>query len=311
MDKFRKSDLGKDELIELILNENFGENRNWQPPKLVRTVGPFTPNAFDEFYEELKNAIATMASSLNGKSKDELAILWSKKNNDTSLNHSAAGRNAYYRSKEFTKRKPSWLAGGFGHPDYVADFRYWGQMTSYSIDEVVALIVGVEPTHISTKRLDAWQASWQLDTSYPSIQYLIKQRKLIRNIFSENYAFGLSVDKEELKQRIDQIELDVDDRFYAELEKFYPNKSGRKRKLTKQVEDSSENFDIRERASMLKMIIAMAVDGYAYKIDLERSSIPKEIADALDQMGISLDLDTIRKYLKEGRDILPKDYKQE
>jgi hypothetical protein len=259
----------------------------------------------------LKNAIAVTTAGLEKESEQEVKDLWSKIENDPSIKSGRDGKSSHYSEEEIVKRKPSWFAGGFGHPDYAADFKYWGQMSSYSIDEAVALIVGVEPKFTPNELLEAWEHSSELDTFYPAIQFIIKQRKLLKNKFVENFYAGFSIQKEELKQWIDEIELDVDARFYNQLEKYHPNKSGKKRKLIMPIEGSIETFDIRERASMLKMIIAMAVDGYRYKIDSERSAIPTKIADALDQMGISLDLDTIRKYLKEGRDILPKDYKQE
>jgi hypothetical protein len=68
-----------------------------------------------------------------------------------------------------------------------------------------------------------------------------------------------------------------------------------------------KNLGTRERNTMVKLIIGMAVDGYGYEPDALRSSTVPEIARALQLLGIGLDEITIRKYLAEGKDVLPRD----
>ena len=63
----------------------------------------------------------------------------------------------------------------------------------------------------------------------------------------------------------------------------------------------------RERESMVKLVIGMAIGGYAYDPNASRNSSTGEIASDLLQIGLSLDEDTIRKYLAEGRQLLPRD----
>jgi len=67
----------------------------------------------------------------------------------------------------------------------------------------------------------------------------------------------------------------------------------------------SDSLGARERESLLKMVIAMAVCGYKYDPSAERSKIPQEIADDLEKSGLSLDVDTVRKYLKAAAVLLP------
>jgi hypothetical protein len=61
----------------------------------------------------------------------------------------------------------------------------------------------------------------------------------------------------------------------------------------------------RERDSLLKMVIGMAVKGYAYKPNANRNDAVSEIAGDLEKLGISLDPDTVRRYLNEARILLP------
>jgi hypothetical protein len=62
----------------------------------------------------------------------------------------------------------------------------------------------------------------------------------------------------------------------------------------------------RERESMLRLIVGMAIRGYSYDPAASRNAAVKEIADDLQFLGIGLDEDTVRKYLSEGRELLPR-----
>ena len=70
--------------------------------------------------------------------------------------------------------------------------------------------------------------------------------------------------------------------------------------------DSGNLLSTRERDTLLKLIIGMAVQGYKYDPTAARSPVPKEITDDLSALGISIDGDTVRKYLKEAmQKVLP------
>lgn len=55
-----------------------------------------------------------------------------------------------------------------------------------------------------------------------------------------------------------------------------------------------------ERRSLLKMILAMAVDGYGYDSDASKSPLPQEIVTAAAKNDHSINVDTVRKWLKEA-----------
>jgi hypothetical protein len=65
---------------------------------------------------------------------------------------------------------------------------------------------------------------------------------------------------------------------------------------------SDEALKPKSRQSLLKLVLGMALDGYGYDPKDKRSPIPKELADALSGKGISIDEDTVRKWLKEAFD---------
>jgi hypothetical protein len=49
----------------------------------------------------------------------------------------------------------------------------------------------------------------------------------------------------------------------------------------------------------------MALEGYKYDPKSSRSTISQEIADDLTKQGIPLDVDTVRKWLKQAAELLP------
>jgi len=55
----------------------------------------------------------------------------------------------------------------------------------------------------------------------------------------------------------------------------------------------------------LKLVIGMAVRGYKYQPGSSRSDATGDIANDLEHLGIALDADTIRKYLRDGAALLP------
>ena len=60
----------------------------------------------------------------------------------------------------------------------------------------------------------------------------------------------------------------------------------------------------KEKETLLKMIIGMAVGGYGYDPAASKSSIPSDVYNDLALHGVQLDLDTIRNKLKEAAQFL-------
>jgi hypothetical protein len=66
-----------------------------------------------------------------------------------------------------------------------------------------------------------------------------------------------------------------------------------------------QDVGTRARESLLKLLIGMAVGAYAYDHKAARSDRPAEIAADLERVGVPLDVDTVRKWLREAADLLP------
>lgn len=78
-----------------------------------------------------------------------------------------------------------------------------------------------------------------------------------------------------------------------------------KRQLKLPELDKQENP--KSKTSLLKIVIAMAVGGYGYDFNAKRSDIPSDILKDAEQLGLSIDTDTIRKWLKEASELLDQD----
>ncbi len=62
----------------------------------------------------------------------------------------------------------------------------------------------------------------------------------------------------------------------------------------------------KSKESLLKIIIAMAVDGYGYDPEQNKSPTPEEITKAVQIQGLSITAETVRKWLAEAAELLPK-----
>lgn len=64
--------------------------------------------------------------------------------------------------------------------------------------------------------------------------------------------------------------------------------------------------NLKEQESLLKMVITMAVKGYSYNPQQKKSTATQEIADDAASVGLTIDPDTVRKWLQQGAAILPR-----
>jgi hypothetical protein len=68
-----------------------------------------------------------------------------------------------------------------------------------------------------------------------------------------------------------------------------------------------KSLGTRERDSLLKITIGMAMAGYKYDPRSSRNPATSEIVDDLLRLGVGVDAETLRKFLREGVQLLPGD----
>lgn len=68
----------------------------------------------------------------------------------------------------------------------------------------------------------------------------------------------------------------------------------------------TNSLGIREREYLHKLVVGMAIDGYGFDPAALKSPIPKQVAENLELLGLSITDDTVRKYLRQAADsVLP------
>lgn len=73
----------------------------------------------------------------------------------------------------------------------------------------------------------------------------------------------------------------------------------------KSVEGIEKSLMTVERESLLRLVIGMAISGYKYDPKSSRNSATAEISADLEKLGVGLDQDTVKKWLKEAIVVLP------
>jgi hypothetical protein len=73
----------------------------------------------------------------------------------------------------------------------------------------------------------------------------------------------------------------------------------------------SKALSTKERQSLLTIISAMAVRGYSYNPSAGKNTATKEIADDIAHVGLSLDVDTVRKYVSEAGKLVTENAKRD
>jgi hypothetical protein len=66
----------------------------------------------------------------------------------------------------------------------------------------------------------------------------------------------------------------------------------------------NDTLSTKERHSLLKLVIGMAIVGYKFDPKAQRNQATADIASDLERLGIPLDPDTVRAYLREAAELL-------
>lgn len=64
-------------------------------------------------------------------------------------------------------------------------------------------------------------------------------------------------------------------------------------------------LDVRERETLLKLVIGMAIGGYGHDATAKKTDTASRIVEDVERQGLSVSDETVRKYLKEAATLLP------
>jgi len=173
----------------------------------------------------------------------------------------------------------------YNRPESDSNLDHWLKLPYWTPEEAVSLSFGKEPTRVNKESLEQVAGF----SSFVD-KYHLRLDQVVRAI--EAGQLPGQITQESLIHWTTRTGIEVPD----ELSKSaaYTN--------TKNEDGLSET----ERTSLLKIILGMAVSKYGYQGSESRNTATgtkrDSIASDLEKIGISLDPDTIRRYLKEAWD---------
>jgi hypothetical protein len=196
-----------------------------------------------------------------------------------------------------------------------ANFSYWAKMSEWNYEEAAAVLVGINPN-----RLTLDQAKFRVSISGAARDRYKGIRELALRAYSDIDFQGSPPAK--WLEWARKINLPIPVQLEAEVQKLRiasrPKEDHRQASLrplggladleaapTKAKLITVQPLAARERESMLKLIIGMAIAGYRYDPKAKRNDSVREITDDLEECGVALSDDPVRKYLTEGAELVP------
>ncbi len=304
-----ESDIGLH--LRPLLEKKFGGLFAWEVPPIKQTVGPYQPEIFENFANKRDELLDAAHHALRGFVDVDISVLIDENLPDPENKRTAWKSFLRDDIQKLQHRKPSWFSGGFGHPDYEADFEYWGQMEDYTLHEALMLSVGVEPEHLSEDWLQSAKKEMKRTKLVPTIEFLIKRHEQFRRKYPHG-PFGTSnASPRFIWDWIEEVRIDVHEGFRDALgRRLYQIKVSTEIEVQNKRNDSALGKpDPREIDKITQLFAAMAIDQLGYQPSALRSPIPKEIADLAASMGLSISDDTVRKYLRRGAAFIPEGWK--
>lgn len=301
--------------IRQIVEGALGELAHWQRPVSLPSVGPAFPEVFDRFERELSETRAAI---------EERLALWSKSELDSIVPQSEAPRlnplfdpqgrlgSLAIALRSLKSRIPQDFVGGWAVAGKEVDLAYWSSFSTVSLEDLVFLSLGRDPREANL--VLACKTYGRSDEGDTVLGFVEDRLELIAN------AMGVDPKNTEaripLRAFLDWIEethLPIDTAFHVALRaRYHPEPVATSSVSPEQQSNHQltlEAIDPRERSSLVKLVAAMAIDGYGYDPEARQSPIPKQIETAVLLQGLDLNVKTIRKFLREGCQYLPKDRK--
>jgi hypothetical protein len=229
----------------------------------------------------------------------------------------------------------------FNQPRANADFEHWSKLAHWTLDEAVAVSFGKAPELVNWPTISKYlqlspfavQYSRRRELALRAAQWKQLYDPVLPGIFLA-WAKGLEIEVpaalveavqkrgpiRDWKSLYDELKTthanreaswtaldEAKDRTIVSKDRVVAALEERLRKLEAQqtTQPPEKQLGARERESLLKVVIGMAVGGYSYDPKAGRSDRPTEIAGDLERAGVPLDVDTVRKWLREAAELLP------
>jgi hypothetical protein len=195
--------------------------------------------------------------------------------------------------------------------DIYAKAAYW------ELEEGAALILERNPEHLNVSQINSYSQKPEIAKKFIIICGLAQRAGTMGQIKPHNSPSEFLNWAQECRLPIPK-ELTAAVKIYAprltDWKIEYERKHAEVVELTKEIVGLREGspmhseahgekpFSVRERESLLKIIIGMAMEQYAHDPYAKRTETAKQIESDIVCIGLSMDQDTIRKYLAEAKE---------
>lgn len=294
-----------------LLEEKLGKWLSWRQPAVVQTIGPYDPEVWDRLGRLHMSVVDTCVDWLQSASDERIAIVLRNRGvRSPGFSQSDPGdpeaREWFSlgdgKLADLNRMSPPWYAGGFGHPDHIADFEYWAKMPQFSVGELTCLSVGIEPKDYPGTKLNDLCKSSDRPKFWKPQQFILLRYEQLKRTF-DRHGQNRSVSPTDFLDWVDQFDFAVHQEFLDLLRRLHGELTDEK---------SSQNVpktDRREIDSIAMLFTAMAIDHLGYVPGQARSPIPKEIGQLAADLGMTITDETIRKYLRIGEKFISPDWK--
>lgn len=197
----------------------------------------------------------------------------------------------------------------FSMPNANADFKHWSKAAQWTLDEATALSFGKAPEVVKWASVKDLVNLSPFATQYAKVLDLAQRAKEQQQLHDPVLpGLFLAWAKRNEFDYPPELEVQIIARGHqiADWKSKYDELKEQFDKERLALQSTKEKpLGPKERQSALKLIIGMAMSGYGYDPLDKRSPKVREIANDLSLLGISLDTDTVRKWLKEAKELLP------
>jgi len=181
----------------------------------------------------------------------------------------------------------------YNQPYADADFSFWSKMPCWNLEEAVALSFGKCPEVVNTVKLEG------CGHTSPFIQKYHRLRDWVERARRTSQLAEPVVPKAFIAwARQNEVE------FPATLEAAVAAREESAPSIPASGGRYEDNLHPKERPTVLKLIIAMAVKSYNYNPSNFRNEAIKRITSHVYDVGLSIDEDTVRNWLKESAELL-------
>lgn len=288
----------KEQLIKAITRKKMGSSLSYSKPEILKTVGPYFPDAFDSYALSVKSSEQAYYDYLGSFELLDLELQFESdgKPKVNQLSDMHFWKQLIFENvDDLNAKEPIWIEGGFGHPHYKADVEYWSKMPTFKFDELLLLSVGIDP--LKTKVIDIYNlGSICSKRGFGVIEFLTTRSNLLRRKFNSGGYDDAVIKPIHFIEFVDFSSLSVEPNFLEALRKIH------------QPRKQKEEIDPREKTSLLTLIAIMANDGYRYDPS-KRSPVIAEIYEVAKLNSIEISKETIRNHLKAAVKLLTTEWK--